>query len=153
MNKIIRNIKTGQEFIRPIPTNNEIEFFGGVMITETDVAGIVTYANKTFRDMTGYSLEEIIGSPHNINRHPDMPKVAFQEMWQTIKKKKYWQGYVKNLTKDGSYYLVEVWVKAKLDENEKIIGYIAGRKVANKENMQRALAQYKVLKEKEYRKL
>ena len=149
MSTIIKNIKTGKEFTQPKPKNNEIPFTGGVMITETDQAGIIIYANKKFREMTGYTNEELIGSPHSINRHPDMPKIAFKELWETIKKGEYWQGYVKNLCKDGSFYLVEVWVKAKFDESKKIVGYIAGRKIPNEEHMQRALAQYKTLKEKE----
>jgi len=145
MSKIIKNTITGQEFTRPTPTDIEIEFTGGVMITETDSKGIITYANKKFREMTGYSNEELIGSPHNINRHPDMPKIAFKNMWNTIKKGDYWQGYVKNLTKNGNFYLVDVWIKPKFDENQNIIGYIAGRKVPERDLVQRTLAEYKRL--------
>jgi len=146
MGRIIKNIITGQEITKPDPMNEEVPFDGGVMITETDTSGIITYANRKFREMTGYTKEELIGSPHNINRHPDMPKVAFKGMWDIIKSGEYWEGYVKNMTKDGKYYLVVVWIKPKLDNNGKIVGYIAGRKIPDREKMAKALAQYKELK-------
>ncbi|MBA1420742.1 MAG: PAS domain-containing protein [Epsilonproteobacteria bacterium] len=119
------------------------------MITETDKAGIITYANRKFRELTGCTKEELIGSPHNINRHPDMPKAAFKGMWETIKGGNYWEGFVKNMTNEGKYYLVIVWIKPKLDENGEIVGYIAGRKIPDKDLMQRALDQYKVMKHDE----
>jgi len=146
MGHIIKNIITGNQITKPEPIDEEIPFDGGVMITETDTAGIITYANRKFREMTGYTKEEHIGSPHNINRHPDMPKAAFKGMWETIKGGKYWEGFVKNMTSEGKYYLVVVWIKPKFDENGQIIGYIAGRKIPDAHLIERALAQYKVLK-------
>jgi len=149
MDKIIKNTITGQEIVKPDPIDEEIKFDGGVMITETDTAGIITYANKKFREMTGYSKEELIGSPHSINRHPDMPKEAFRGMWETIKNGEYWEGYVKNMRKDGKYYLVVVWIKPKFDDEGNIIGYIAGRKIPDPQKMQQALKLYKEMKAKE----
>ncbi len=149
MARHIKNIITGQKIILPEPIDNERIFDGGVMITETDKSGIITYANKKFREMTGYTKEELIGSPHSINRHPDMPKVAFKQMWETIKKGEYWNGHVKNMCKDGSYYLVEVWIKARRDANNKIIGYIAGRMIPSKMDMEESLALYAKLLEEE----
>ena len=146
MGKIIKNTITGNETLRPTPVDTEVIFEGGVMITETDISGIITYANRKFRDMTGYTKEELIGAPHNINRHPDMPKEAFKDMWETIKSGKYWEGYVKNLRKDGKYYIVIVYIKPKLDENENIIGYIAGRKVPDEDLKNRAFEKYKSMK-------
>jgi len=143
MGKIIKNTITGNETLRPAPIDTEVIFEGGVMITETDISGIITYANKKFRDMTGYTKEELIGSPHNINRHPDMPKEIFREMWETIKSGNYWEGCVKNLRKDGKFYVATVFVKPKLDENESIVGYIAGRKVPDEDIKKRALEKYK----------
>ena len=143
MGQIIKNIITGKSITKPEPVDEEIPFNGGVMITETDTAGIITYANRKFREMTGYSKEVLIGSPHSINRHPDMPKAAFKGMWETIKGGNYWEGLVKNMNSEGKYYLVEVWIKPKFDENNKIVGYIAGRKIPDKDRMNSALAQYK----------
>lgn len=145
MGKIIKNIITGKEITKPIPVDIEVTFSGGVMITETDAAGIITYANRKFCDLTGYSKEELIGSPHSINRHPDMPKAAFKGLWETIKDGNYWEGYVRNMTNEGKYYNVVVWIKPKLDDKGNIVGYIAGRKIPDKDSMQRALNQYKVM--------
>jgi len=146
MSQVIKNIITNNIITKPKPIDEEVAFDGGVMITETDRAGIITYANRKFRNLTGYTKEELIGSPHNINRHPDMPKAAFKGMWETIKGGNYWEGFVKNMTNEGKYYLVVVWIKPKLDENGEIIGYIAGRKIPDEAHMQKALAQYKMMK-------
>jgi len=149
MGKTIKNIITGKEIVKPDPIDEEVPFDGGVMITETDTAGIITYANRKFREMTGYSKEELIGSPHSINRHPDMPKAAFAGMWETIKGGNYWEGYVKNMTNEGKYYLVVVWIKPKFDENGNIVGYIAGRKIPDRDAINHALAKYKNMKAEE----
>jgi len=79
-----------------------------MIVSETDLKGIITYANDDFCKLCGFTKEELIGKPHNIIRHPDMPKWAFQSLWDTIKQNKSWQGIVKNRTKDGDYY----WVNA-----------------------------------------
>jgi hypothetical protein len=78
-----------------------------------------------------------------------MPKAAFKGMWETIKSGSYWEGYVKNMTNDGKYYLVVVWIKPKLDKDGKIIGYIAGRKIPDPDAMNAALSQYKIMKSTE----
>ncbi len=147
--KKIKNLLTGQVIEKPEPIDEEVLFDGGVMITETDTAGIITYANRKFREMTGYTKEELIGSPHNINRHPDMPSAAFETMWETIKSGEYWEGYVKNMRKDGRYYWVIVWIKPKFDDNGNIVGYIAGRKVPDRNMIKRVEEKYKKMKEQE----
>ncbi len=146
---IVTNSITNAKIKKPVPVDEEVIFDGGVMITETDIAGIITYANRKFREMTGYTKEELIGSPHSINRHPDMPKAAFKKMWETIKRGDMWEGYVKNMRKDGKYYWVIVWIKPKLDKDGNIIGYIAGRKVANKEEIKRVSRTYRQMKAQE----
>jgi PAS domain S-box-containing protein len=149
MGKMIKNIITGKTITKPDPINEEVLFDGGVMITETDTAGVITYANRKFREMTGYSKEQLIGSPHSINRHPDMPKAAFAGMWETIKGGNYWEGFVKNMTNEGKYYLVVVWIKPKFDGAGNIVGYIAGRKIPDKDSMKAALELYKKMKAEE----
>ena len=146
MKQTITNIITGKKITKPNPIDEEVIFDGGVMITETDTSGIITYTNRKFREMTGYSKEELIGSPHNINRHPDMPKAAFKGLWETIKNGNYWEGLVKNMNNEGKYYLVIVWIKPKYDEKNNIVGYIAGRKVPDKDDMNKALELYKNMK-------
>ena len=147
--KRVINLVTGEIIEKPQPIDEEVPFEGGVMITETDTAGIITYANRKFREMTGYSSKELIGAPHSINRHPDMPAAAFEEMWKTIKRGEYWEGYVKNLRKDGRYYWVIVWIKPKLDEEGNIIGYIAGRKVPKRNMIKRVEEEYARMRETE----
>ena len=127
---VIENTLTNEKILKSNPIDEEVLFDGGVMITETDTKGIITYANRKFREMTGFSREELIGSPHSINRHPDMPKGAFRGMWKIISEKKVWRGYVKNMRKDGKFYWVLVYIKPKFDDDGEIIGFIAGRKVA-----------------------
>ena len=72
------------------------------IVSEADTRGVITYANKKFCEVSQYTLDELLGKPHNIIRHPDMPKSAFKDLWDTIKTGKIWQGEVKNRRKDGS---------------------------------------------------
>ena len=81
-----------------------------LIVSRTDLKGNITYANETFARISGYEIAELIGKPHNIVRHPDMPSSVFKELWQTLKKGEIWRGYVKNLRKDGGYY----WVYAEV---------------------------------------
>lgn len=114
--------------LKPIPTNVEVKFEGGNMITETDLHGRITFANRLFVHMTGYEKKELIGMPHSIIRHPDMPKSCFDAMWTCIQRGYPWEGYVKNLRKDGAYYWVVVTVTPKHDDEGNLCGYIAVRK-------------------------
>ncbi|MBU0721406.1 PAS domain-containing protein [bacterium] len=79
-----------------------------LIISRTDLNGIITYVNETFCEISGYKPEELIGKPHNVVRHPDMPAVVFQDLWETIQSEKQWSGTVKNLRKDKGFY----WVHA-----------------------------------------
>ena len=149
MGRTVKNLITGKSIAIPEPIDEEVDYDGKIMITETDKAGIITYANRKFIELTGYTKEETIGSPHNINRHPDMPKAAFKDMWRTLKSGVYWEGLVKNLNQDGRYYNVLVWAKPKFDDEGNIVGYIAGRKIAKKADMERALEKYRKIKDEE----
>lgn len=113
---------------KPMLTNVEVKFEGGNMITETDLHGKITYVNRLFVQMTGYTKEELIGKPHSIIRHPEMPKCCFDSMWNCIQLGFPWEGYVKNLRKDGAYYWVVVTVTPKYDTKGTLCGYIAIRK-------------------------
>ncbi|MCH9741090.1 MAG: diguanylate cyclase, partial [Epsilonproteobacteria bacterium] len=97
------------------------------IVSKTDLKGIITYANKMFCDVSGYTQEELIGSSHNIVRHPDVPKGAFKDMWDTIQSKKIWKGIVKNRKKDGSHYIVNATIIPILDNRNEIIEYVAVR--------------------------
>ncbi|MCJ7764930.1 MAG: PAS domain-containing protein [Thiovulaceae bacterium] len=130
---------------RPEPIDEEIIFDGRSLISETDNKGVITFVNRKFVEMTGYSKQEAIGEAHSILRHPDMPKIAFEQMWKLIKEGKVWDGYVKNLRKDGKYYWVDVHIVPKKDENGTVIGYIASRKVTVPDRLRNTIVQYKIL--------
>lgn len=78
------------------------------ILSTTDLTSAITYANQGFIDVCGYSRDELIGSPHNLLRHPDMPPAAFAHSWQTLKSGRSWMGMVKNRCKNGEHY----WVSA-----------------------------------------
>ena len=85
---IIKNTLTDEKIFKSISIDEEVSFDGGVMITETDTEDIITYTSREFREMTGFSKGELIGSPHSITRHPDMPKGVFKAMWKVIPEQK-----------------------------------------------------------------
>ncbi|PTB83713.1 aerotaxis receptor Aer [Sulfurovum lithotrophicum] len=139
---IIVNTITGEQIFKSNPVDEEVLFDGGVMITETDTRGIITYANRKFREMTGFTKEELIGAPHSINRHPDMPKGAFRGMCKIISAKKHWRGYVKNLRKDGKFYWILVYIQPKYNDQNELIGFVAGRKIPYPESVKEASELY-----------
>ncbi len=89
-----------------------------LIISRTDLRGIITYVNETFAAISGYTSEELIGKPHNVIRHPDMPSAVFKELWQTLQAGKKWGGYVKNMRSDTGFYWVYAEVSAVYKEGE-----------------------------------
>ena len=83
---------------------------GELIVSRTDLKGNITYANETFALISGYTKDELIGKPHNIVRHPDMPKSIFKELWKDLETKGSWNGFVKNKRKDEGFY----WVYAEV---------------------------------------
>ncbi|MDD5051899.1 MAG: PAS domain S-box protein [Sulfuricurvum sp.] len=134
---------------KPIPIDEEYQFEGRAIVSETDTKGVITYANRKFCEISGYTIDELIGEPHNIIRHPDMPKAAFALMWKTILSGASWHGLVKNLRKDGRYYWVDTEVTCSYDNNGKLKGYMAARKPASRTNIIEATALYKKMLEQE----
>lgn len=97
-----------------------------LLVSQTDLNGNIVFVNEDFVRISGYSREELISQPHNIVRHPDMPKAAFADLWHTLKAGETWTGIIKNQCKDGSFY----WVSANVSpfyENSQIVGYISVR--------------------------
>ncbi|MEG0174901.1 MAG: PAS domain-containing methyl-accepting chemotaxis protein [Aeromonas sp.] len=93
------------------------------LISTTDPASHITYANQHFCDVAGYSASEMEGVPHNLVRHPDMPKIAFADMWRRLQQGKSWMGLVKNRAKNGQFYWVNAYVTPILDDQQQIIEY------------------------------
>ncbi len=105
---------------------------GELIISRTDLNGNITFANELFAQISGYSVSELVGNPHNIVRHSDMPKSAFKDMWSTLKSGDIWRGYVKNLRKDNGYY----WVYAEISgvyKDGKLIEYKSLRSPIDKQ--------------------
>ena len=98
-----------------------------VIYSRTDTKGFITYASKAFCKISGYTQEELLGKPHNIIRHMDMPKEAFKNMWQTIQTGKSWKGEVKNLKKNRDFYWVMAYISPEYDNHGNLIGYAAVR--------------------------
>jgi len=116
------------------------------LVSQTDEKGMITFANDDFCKIAGYSIEELVGKPHNIVRHPDMPKAAFKDLWETVKQNKVWNGYVKNKTKDGGYYWVYATVYPMYDEVTKKKLYMSCRRKPSQEEIQQAQNLYKTLR-------
>lgn len=115
------------------------------LLSETDEKGIIRFANEEFCKFAGYKLEELLGQPHNIVRHEDMPKAAFEGLWNTIKSGKPWKGFVKNKTKSGDFYWVfaTVFPFISCDGSK---GYISCRRMAAQSEIEKYEKIYKSMK-------
>ena len=134
---------------RPVPVDEEYFFEGRAIVSETDLDGVITFANRRFCEISGYSADELVGEPHNIIRHPDMPKAAFAQVWKTIQAGTIWHGLVKNLRKDGKFYWVDTEVSPIYDNNGNVKGYMAARKPASRKNIEETAAIYKTMLDQE----
>ena len=109
-------------------TQHEIDYAATrTFVTKTDIKGMITYANDSFVEVSGFSREELIGKNHNIVRHPDMPVWAFEDLWMTVKGGHPWTGIVKNRAKNGDHY----WVRATVSpiiKDRVVVGYLSLRK-------------------------
>ena len=115
-----------------IPTDNEILMREhDFIVSKTDTKGRITYGNKIFIEFSGYEEEELLGSQHNIIRHPDMPRAVFQLLWDTISQGHEIFAFVKNMAKDGSFYWVYANVTPDLDPDNNITGYFSVRRMPN----------------------
>jgi len=134
---------------RPDAVDEEYFFEGRAIVSETDLDGVITFANRRFCEISGYTSNELIGQPHNIIRHPDMPKAAFAQVWKTIQSGTIWHGLVKNLRKDGKFYWVDTEVTPIYDNNGVVKGYMAARKPASRKNIEETAEVYKKMIEQE----
>jgi PAS domain S-box-containing protein len=98
-----------------------------IISSSTDLKGMIIDVSEAFCIISGYSKEELIGKPHNIVRHPDMPKSTFEDLWKLIKEDKHWQGEIKNIRRDGSFYWVDAHIQPIYNDYKNKIGYIAIR--------------------------
>lgn len=124
-------------------TQNEIHIAEGQrLISTTDLKGRITYCNQEFIAISGFTKEELIHSPHNLVRHPDVPSAIFEHMWSTLKSGQPWMGIVKNRCKNGDYYWVNAYVTPVTDTSGTVIGYESVRVKASAAQVRRAATIY-----------
>ena len=127
---------------RVLVVDHEVPYPDGkLIVSRTDPTGIITHANQAFVDMSGYERDELIGENHCILRHPDMPAAAFKDLWDTVERGEKWQGYVKNLRKDGAHY----WVFATAIPNVRdgrVVGYTSVRRKPSRSKVNECIALY-----------
>lgn len=126
---------------QPVTDNEQRLNAHSHLVSSTDAKGKITHCNKDFIQISGFSEEELLGSPHNIVRHPDMPQAAFAGMWEKLKQGKHWQGLVKNRCRSGDYYWVDAYVTPVLKQGE-ITGYESVRIAPEEAQIQRAETVY-----------
>jgi len=119
------------------------------IVSKTDTRGIITYANRIFIEFSKYSEEELIGKQHNIIRHPDMPRGVFKLLWDTLEQEKEIFAYVKNMSKDGSFYWVFANVTPSYDPQGKVIGYYSVRRKPKQESVDICAGLYEAMLEAE----
>lgn len=133
---------TRRVFVTPIETPYP---HGKLIVSRTDTRGIMTQCNQSFVEMSGYTEAELIGQPHCLLRHPDMPAAAFRDLWETVQAGRQWHGYVKNLRKDGGHYWVYATVVPNVRDG-KIVGFTSVRREPSREKVAAAEAQYQEMR-------
>jgi len=129
---------------QPVSNNEVYMREGSVIVSRTDLKGLITYINQDFLDISGFTEIELIGKSHNVVRHPDMPAAAFQDLWETSKLGKPWVGMVKNRCKNGDHYWVEANVTPVFKDGQ-IHEYMSVRKMPSREQIASAETLYRNL--------
>ena len=119
---------------------------GKILVSKTDLKGIITYANEAFIEISGFSKQELYGKNHNVVRHPDMPPAAFEDLWSTVKAGRPWRGLVKNRSKNGDHYWVDATV-VPVRKNNQTVGYMSVRREPARKDVEAAEALYRQLRE------
>jgi aerotaxis receptor len=140
------NMKTGKEITRTAETDEEFIYEGKPLLVETDMEGVITYANRRFVEVSGYPKEEVIGSPHCVHMHPNMPQSIFRDACQKSSEGKTWSGYVCNISKEGIGYWTELIMQPKKDENGEVTGFMATRRAPNADELENVMEEYEQLK-------
>ena len=118
------------QIAHPVPTGKPVTFAENeIIVSKTDTRGVITYANRVFQRVSGYTEGELIGAPHNLLRHPEMPRCVFKLLWDTIQSGKEVFAYINNLAKNGDYYWVFAHVTPSYDLEGQQVGYHSNRRV------------------------
>ncbi|RTL47657.1 MAG: PAS domain S-box protein, partial [Rhodocyclaceae bacterium] len=131
----------------PVTQNEVLLKEDTLIVSKTDLKGRITYINKDFLDISGFTEAELLGEPHNLVRHPDMPEEAFADLWTSLKEDRPWVGLVKNRCKNGDYYWVEAHA-APVFEGEAVVGYMSVRRQPSRDAVDAAAIAYQRFKDK-----
>lgn len=140
--QVFTNARTGKTVMRDAPQESKVEYDGKMMILEIDNDGIITYANRTLRDMLDYDKEEIIGLPYVVSVHPDMPEGLYNQAFEVANAGKIWSGYEKSITRNGHYFWTSVCVQPKYQMDQSINGYIIRKKPPEAEMIKEVQKEY-----------
>ena len=132
------------------PTGRESPFDENeIIVSKTDLKGWITYANDVFQRVSGYTAKELLGQPHSIIRHPDMPRCVFKLLWDRIEAKEEIFAYVLNMAKNGDYYWVFAHVTPSFDAAGKVVGYHSNRRKPDAAQVAKIAPIYRALLEQE----
>lgn len=132
------------------PTRNErIMREDDFIVSKTDLKGRITYGNEIFIEFSGYTEQELLGSQHNIIRHPDMPRAAFKLAWDTIQAGREFFAYVKNMSKDGGFYWVFTHITPDFGPKGEIVGYYSVRRCPRRDALAKIEPVYRQMLEAE----
>jgi PAS domain S-box-containing protein len=121
---------------RPTHTGREVHFdHDDLIVSKTDTKGRITYANRTFVEVSGYSERELLGQPHSLIRHPDMPRAVFKLLWDHLLEDREVFAYVKNLAKSGDHYWVFAHVTPSTDARGTVVGFHSNRRVPDRDTL------------------
>ncbi len=138
--------------VQAAPTGVERTFEDNqLIVSKTDTTGRIIYANELFVSLSGYTRHELMGAPHSIVRHPDMPRGIFKLLWDVISSKREIFAFVKNLSKNGDHYWVLAHVTPTLTDDGTIIGYHSNRRTADKRSVATLEPVYRAMLEEEQR--
>ena len=135
---------------QPVTNNERVMGDHDVLVSKTNLKGTITFCNKEFIEISGYSEQELIGKNHNLVRHPDMPPAAFQDLWETVKAGRPWKGIVKNRCKNGDFYWVKASVTPIWDEGH-IVEYMSVRHKPSAQEVAEAEALYRQMNDGTYK--
>lgn len=140
------NVKTGEKITREDTKEEEFIYEGKPLLLETDMDGVITYANRRFIEVSGYTKEQVIGSPHCAHMHPNMPQSVFKDACQKTSAGKTWSGYICNISKEGIGYWTELTIQPKRNDMNEVIGFMATRRAPDAAELENVMTEYEEIK-------
>ena len=140
------NARTGKTVSRNDVNNEEFIYEGRPLLVETDMEGVITYANRRFVEISGYEKEDVVGSPHCVHMHPDMPQSVFKDACEKTSQGKTWSGYICNISIVGTGYWTELIIQPKRSEEGSLVGFMATRRAPNADKLKSVMDEYEEIK-------